>query len=164
MIKLGCYYFSAGLCILCISATAHAEGFIKTEVYSYKDKNGNLIFTDKKPSEEKTFKTDIIEAANSSANSQDNALTHPDNKLKIYLNNTQQTIKIIRQDRQLSNKKLSKKETSTKRCKTYKKKFTYYSNKMKAGYKNSEYAKLESNRDKYKNLLFNNCATKTFND
>jgi len=157
----------AGLCVLFFSTSINAEGYIKKEVYSFKDTNGNVVFTDRQPAKKQSFKTQTIEAANSTGNSQDSYTFQGSYNQRIYSNNTvnsPQTVRVIVEDGSVTKKKAYKKKRSLKRCKSYKKKFTYYSDKMKAGYKNSEYKKLEANRKKYKNLLFNNCETKTFND
>ena len=169
MIKIKHYSLIVSLCITLFSATANAEGYIKKEVYSFKDKSGNIVFTDRQPTKKQTFKTQTIEAANSTGNSnrfnQNHKIPEPIYNQQVYLaNNQPQTVRVIVEQRGNTKKKSYKKKRSLKRCKAYKKKFTYYSDKMKSGYKNSEYKKLESNRKKYKNLLFNNCETKTFSD
>ncbi len=48
-------------------------------------------------------------------------------------------------------------ETSLKTCRFYKRKFQWFSERMRRGYTNSERDWLESNRVKYRDLLFNNC-------
>lgn len=167
MIKIKYPFLIIALCALFISTSLHAEGFIKKEVYSFKDVNGNIVFTDRKPAKKKTFKTQTIEAANSTANNQDSYTSQASYNQRAYSNNTvtsPQTVRVIVEDRNVTKKKVYKKKRSLKRCKSYKKRLAYYSDKMKSGYKNSEYKNLESNRKKYKNLLFNNCETKTFND
>lgn len=152
--------------ILCLftffnHSSVYAEGFIKKEVYSFKDKNGNTVFTDKQPVKEKSFKTQTIETAKSTSNAQyENDQTHYSENIS----NKEQVIRVIVENGKQSTKKSYKKKGSLKRCSSYKDKFEYYSDKMKSGYKNSEYKKLEKNRKKYRNLLFKNCETATFSD
>ena len=163
-----------GLFIALLSTSTLAEGFIKKEVYSFKDKSGNIVFTDRLPAKKQAFKTQTIEAANSTGNSNGHELNFSQNKDSSQANYNQQTYVsnnyvqpqkvIIVNSSGFTNKTTHKKKRVLKRCKTYKKKLAYYSDKMKAGYKNSEYKKLETNRRKYKDLLFNNCETKTFDD
>ena len=167
MLKIRQSSLIIGLCILIFSVSTNAEGFIKKEVYSFKDSSGNVVFTDRQPAKKQAYKTQTIEAANSTGNSQKSYTSHANYSQSVYSNNTNttpQTVRVIVEDGRVTKKKSYQKKRSLRRCKSYKKKFTYYSDKMKSGYKNSEYKKLESNRKKYKNLLFNNCETKTFND
>lgn len=162
------FTISVLMSLVSINISANAEGFIKKEVYSFKDKNGNLVFTDRQPVKKSAYKTQTIEAANSTGSSQNNANFNNNNNQdysRSYSNNSsEQTVRIIVEDRSAVKKKSKKTKKSVNRCKTYKRKHAYYSDKLKAGYKNSEYKKLESNRKKYRNLLFNNCETKTFAD
>ena len=166
MNKLKSFTTITALCMIIFHVSINAEGFIKKEVYSFKDKNGNLVFTDKQPNKNLVYQTQTVEAANSTANNQDTNTydeSHRRNDSNN-INNSVQTVKVIVENRSSTKKKSSKKAKSFKHCKTYKRKFAYYSEKLKSGYKNSEYKKLESNRKKYRNLLFNNCETKTFSD
>lgn len=155
------------LLVSSFSAFVHAEGFIKKEVYSFKDKNGNIVFTDKQPAKEKIFKTQTIEAANSTGNSQysyqpEYTKTQADDS---YLrDNKEQIVRVIVEDSSAYDKKSYKKKRSLKRCSSFKKKFDYYSDKMNSGYTSKEYKKLEKNRKKYRDLLFKNCETRTFAD
>jgi len=152
---------------LTLSISVNAEGFIKKEVYSFKDKNGNIVFTDKQPAKTKTFKTQTIEAANSTANNQSNNTADYSNKPIDYSYKSERKEKVVRvivEDGRTYDKKSYKKKRTLKSCKSFKKKFDYYSDKMNAGYKSSEYQKLEKNRKKYRNLLFKNCETNTFAD
>lgn len=142
--------------------TAAAEGFIKKEVYSFKDKSGNTVFTDRIPAKEQPYNKQVIEAANSTGDTEKDYRSEAYYAPKSYPQN--QTIKIVVEQNSVAKNKNYKKKKSSKRCKSYKKKLSYYSDKMKSGYKNSEYKKLESNRKKYRKLLFNNCDTKTFHD
>lgn len=142
--------------------TAAAEGFIKKEVYSFKDNNGNTVFTDRVPTKKQAYDKRIIEAANSTGEAASEYKTQADYAPKAYPQ--RQTIRVVVEQNSVAKKKYYKKKKGLKRCKSYKKKLAYYSDKMKAGYKNSEYKKLESNRKKYRKLLFNNCDTKTFHD
>jgi len=167
MIKIKNFSLITSLCALFFTASINAEGFIKKEIYSFKGTNGNIVFTDRQPTKKQSFKIQTIEAANSTGNSQNIYISQANYNQRVYSKNvvtSPQTLRVIVEDGSVTNKKSYKKKRSLKRCKSYKKKFTYYSDKMKSGYKNSEYKKLESNRKKYKNLLFNNCETKTFND
>ena len=165
MIKVKHLSVALGLCTLLFNMTASAEGFIKKEVYSFKDSNGNIVFSDKRPAKKQAFKTQTIKAANSTGNIENNYSTRITNNKNTYSSDhSTQTVRVIVENGKTTNKKSYKKKANLKRCKSYKKKLAYYSDKMKSGYKNSEYKKLESNRKKYRNLLFDNCETKTFND
>jgi len=157
----------AGLHALLLSPI-YAEGFIQKEVYSFKDKNGSIVFTDRRPKKSKTYKTQTIESARSTSNTQNVYSENTDNKSYSKQNNDlnlNQTINVIVENSETAKKKHKKKaKKSQRRCKSYKRKLTYYSDKMKSGYKSSEYKRLEASRKKYRKLLFNNCDTKTFND
>ncbi len=175
MIKINHVALIGALCALLFSATSSAEGFIKKEVYSFKDASGNTVFTDRQPAKKQAYKTQTIEAANSTGRVTDNPTrnalssqaTQNNYNDRVYsenIVNQQQTVRIIVEDGNAIDKKSYKKKRSLKRCKSYKKRFDYFRDKMKSGYKNSEYKKLESNRQKYKRLLFDNCETRTFAD
>lgn len=167
MIKTNHATLLIALCALVFTPTTHAEGFIKKEVYSFKDASGNTVFTDRRPAKKQAYQTQTIEAANSTGNSQNNDVPQNNYQQRVYSENTvtqQQTVRIIVEDGSAIDKKSYKKKRGLKRCKSYKKRFDYYTDKMKSGYKNSEYKKLESNRKKYKKLLFNNCETRIFSD
>lgn len=170
MLKEIYFLLIAGLFALFFTTASNAESLIKKEVYSFKDKSGNLVFTDKRPIKQKNFKTQTIEAANFTGNVQSKGAAKSSYKQRVYADNTNNTIKsprtvkLVVEDRKVVDKKSYKKKRRLKRCKAYKKKFTYYSAKMRSGYKSSEYEKLESKRKKYRKLLFNNCDTKTFDD
>jgi len=132
MFKLKHLPLIIGLATLAFSTTINAEGFIKKEVYSYKDANGNLVFTDKQPAKKQSFKTQTIEAASSSANSQNTDIAENNYQPKRYSNNNNetQTVRVIIEDGSLIEKKKYKKKRTLKRCKSFKKKFDYYSDKM----------------------------------
>ncbi|MEH6457261.1 MAG: hypothetical protein V7749_13110 [Cocleimonas sp.] len=167
MIKTNHATLLIALCALVFTATSSAEGFIKKEVYSFKDSSGNTVFTDRQPVKKQTYKIQTIEAANSTGINQNIGEPQNNYKQRVYSENTvsqQQTVRIIVEDGSIIDKKSYKKKRGLKRCKSYKKRFDYYSDKMKSGYKNSEYNKLESNRKKYRKLLFDNCDTRTFSD
>ena len=166
-------FFSLMIALLSMyfAAPINAEGFIKKEVYSFKDKNGNIVFTDKQPAQAKTFKTQTIEAANSTGDTQYTyQSSHKSNEQNdqtdssYHSQNNEQVVRVIVEDGQTFSKKSYKKKRSLKRCKSFKKKFDYYSEKMNEGYKSSEYKKLEKNRKKYRNLLFKHCDTRIFAD
>ena len=153
--------------VITLTTSVNAEGFIKKEVYSFKDKNGNIVFTDKKPALEQTFKTQTIEAANSTKSNQNEFSYQEQNRQIVYINqepSQEQLVRVIVEDGSVSDKKSYQKKRRLKRCQSFKKRFDYYSEKMNAGYKNSEYKKLEKNRKKYRDLLFKNCSTRTFSD
>ena len=112
------------------------------------------------------YKTQTIEAAKSTASYSDFANTHYRNPapLQRQYTPTLQPQRIIVEHRVTDQRKLQKKKRSIATCKYYKKKLAYYSDKMKQGYKSSQYKRLEENRKKYRKLLFNRCETKTFSD
>lgn len=161
MNKILLSYLLITISTLTLSTSVSAEGFIKKEVYSFKDKNGNIVFTDKQPAKSKTFKTQTIEAANSTGSKSGEYLSQYDNNQNNYSNNEpynkQQVVRVIVEDGSLIEEKSYKKKRILKRCKSFKKKLDYYTDKLRSGYKNSEYKKLEKNRKKYRDLLFNNC-------
>ncbi len=167
MNKTQLFTLNSFLLALIFSTSIGAEGFTKKEVYSFKDINGNIVFTDKRPITEKTFKTQTIEVANSTSdreytNKQEYSNNQTDYSYKQ--ENNERIVRVIVEDGRAFDKKSYKKKRTLKRCKSFKRKFDYYSDKMKSGYKNSEYKKLEKNRKKYRNLLFKNCKTNTFAD
>ena len=155
------------LLILLLSGASYADGFNKKEVYSYQSKTGTPVFTDKRPIESRQYKTQTIEAATSSGSRKNNnshSVINYNNSIEI-----NQTQTVVYANKNSSKKKQHSKKQRTgkdhlKRCQRYKEKFDHYSDKMREGYKNSEYKKLEKNRKKYKNLLFNRCDTKTFKE
>lgn len=152
---------------LLFTNSSYAEGFIKKEVYSFKDKNGNIVFTDKQPAKEKVYKTQTIEAANSTADSQytyQPEYSNTQSDITYQRENKEQVVRVIVEDGSAYDKKTYKRKRSLKRCSSFKKKFDYYSDKMNSGYKSKEYKKLEKNRKKYRDLLFKNCETRTFAD
>jgi hypothetical protein len=138
-----------------------SDGTISKDVYSFKNENGNLVFTDKKPVNNKLFKTRTIETAKSSTSE----TSHSEFNSEARTINITQTQTVLAGDQPGKHKRSkNKKRNSTKRCQYYKEKLTYYSDKMREGYRSSEYKKLEKNRKKYRKLLFNRCDTKTFSD
>ncbi len=146
---------------LLISGISYADGFSKKEVYSYKSKSGTPVFTDKRPIKSRQFKTQTIEAAIPTTKRQNsNSYAITNNSRPIQINHTQTVVYAHKKSKH--NKKQTKGKDGLKHCQRYKEKFDYYSDKMREGYRNSEYKKLEKNRKKYKNLLFNRCDTKTF--
>lgn len=166
MLKIKHFTLIVGAAALLFTSTINANGFIKKEVYSYKDASGNLVFTDKQPEKKQSYKTQTIEAASSTGNSQNSGVTRKSYQPKVYSSASYepQTVRVIIEDGNLIEKKKYKKRRSLKRCKSFKKRFDYYSDKMNSGYKNSEYKKLEKQRKKYRDLLFKNCDTRTFAD
>ena len=158
------FKLSVCLVFLLFSSTVTADGFIKKEVYSFKDKNGNLVFTDKKPSMNAKYSTKTIEAANSTGSTATAPQTvyFHDNANNKSRSQTAPIVRVKSKKRSSRKTKSYKKLNNQNRCHYFKRKHVYYSDKLKAGYKNSEYKKLESNRKKFRNLLFNHCETKTF--
>ena len=166
MIKTNPIALIVSLITLTFTMTVNADGFIKKEVYSFKDTSGNFVFTDQLPTKNQVFKTQTIEAANSTGQENESSKRNYDQG-STYSNNLvsqQKTIRVVVENGSAANKQSHTKKRSLKRCKSYKKKFDHYSDKMNSGYKNSEYKKLASNRKKYKRLLFDNCDTRTFSD
>ena len=167
IIKPHCFLkLSFSACLLALCANSIADGFITKEVYSFNSKNGSPVFTDKKPVNKQNYKTQTIEAAKSTASYSGFANTHYRNPapLQRQYTPTLQPQRIIVEHRVTDQRKLQKKKRSIATCKYYKKKLAYYSDKMKQGYKSSQYKRLEENRKKYRKLLFNRCETKTFSD
>ena len=157
--------YLAYLATLLISGVSYADGFSKKEVYSYQSNTGTPVFTDKRPIKNKQYNTQTIETVNPDSSRQtSSSYKIADNTKPIIINQTQTVV--------YSNKNSSKKKRGSKRktkdslklCQRYKEKVDYYSEKMRGGYRSSEYKKLEKNRKKYKNLLFNRCDTKTFKE
>ena len=157
-------FFPFLITLFTINSVVKAEGFIKKEVYSFKDKNGNTVFTDRQPTKSKTFKTKTIEAVNSTANTQYTYIPQLESNQTNISSQNEQVVRVVIEDGNVTKKKSYKKKRSLKRCKSFKRKFDYYSDRLKSGYKNKEYKMLEKNRKKYRNLLFKNCETRTFDD
>jgi len=157
--------------VLLLTSGSYADGFDKKEVYSYQSNTGTPVFTDKRPIKSKQYKTQTIEATTSNDNGNNSRKNNSSNTVINYNNSTliNQTQTIVYANKNSSKKKQHSKKQRTgkhslKKCQNYKKKFDHYSEKMSEGYTNSEYKKLEKNRKKYRNLLFNNCDTKTFSE
>ncbi len=148
--------------LLILSHSSHADEVNKKEVYSYQSKNGTPVFTDRHPVKNKQYKTQTIETNAPVPNN--HTVTHYTYSTQI--NNIQtivNTNEYVDKKKQYSKKKTTGKH-SLKRCQRYKEKLDHYSDKMRGGYKNTEYKKLEKSRKKYKNLLFKHCDTKTFRE
>lgn len=151
------------LCLL-LTTSGFADGFITTDIYSLKSKSGTPIFTDKKPEKTLNYITQTIEAADSTDSSRQQKYNYRIPAVQYSNTQHKQTRKIIVEHRLAKRKKSKKKKSTVSTCKYYKTRFSYFSNKMKKGYKSSQYEYLERNRKKYKKLLFNRCETKTFSD
>ena len=146
-----------------ISGASYADGFSEKEVYSYKSNTGTPVFTDKRPVKNNQYETQTIEASNPTPSSQNNnSYTIINNTRTVLTNHNQTTVYTNKKSKR--SKKTNKGKASLKSCQRYKDKFDYYSEKLRKGYRNSEYKKLEKNRKKYRNLLFNRCETKTFKE
>ena len=163
--------YLASLLVLLLTSGSYADGFDKKEVFSYQSNTGTPVFTDKRPIKSKQYKTQTIEAATSSDSGKNSKKNNNSNTVINYNNSTliNHTQMVVYSNKNSSKKKQQSKKQRTgkhslKRCQRYKEKFDHYSDKMREGYTNSEYKKLEKNRKKYKNLLFNNCDTKTFSE
>ncbi|WP_299880421.1 hypothetical protein [uncultured Cocleimonas sp.] len=155
-----------GLVVVLLSSSGHADGFNKKEVYSYQSTGGTPVFTDKRPTKSKQYKTQTIEVTEPNSKESNNSHTITTYNYSTQINNTQTTIYTTQNSskKKQHNKKFKTGKHSIQRCQRYKEKLDHYSDKMRSGYKNSEYKKLEKNRKKYKNLLFKNCDTKTFRE
>ena len=154
-----------GIFAIAFLTSASADGVISKQVYSFKTEDGTTVFTDKQPIKTNTYETHTIEAANSTlsnVSTGDHYITQADQNVNITQTQTQKII-IAHKNKQGKKHKVSKK-SSTSRCQSYKEKLEYYAAKMRSGYINSEYKKLEKSRKKYRNLLFSRCETKTFSD
>ena len=152
-----------GIFAIAFLTSASADGVVSKQVYSFKTEDGTTVFTDKQPIKTNTYETHTIEAANSTVSNvstSDRYITQAAQNINI--TQTQKVI-IAHKNKQSIKRKVSKK-SSTSRCQSYKEKLEYYAAKMRSGYTNSEYKKLEKSRKKYRNLLFNRCETKTFSD
>lgn len=151
------------VCILAIiySTSSFADELITKEVYSFKTENGTPVFTDKRPVKREKYQTQTIETAGS-APTEISKNDHYSNTRPIEISQTQ-TVIVSNKTSKTKRSKIKQKHNET-RCLHYKEKFTYYSNRMRGGYRSSEYKKLEKNRKKYRKLLFNKCETKTFSD
>ena len=151
---------------LLLSSSNYADALNKKEVYSFQSKDGTTVFTDKRPAKASQYKTQTIESITPSTNNTNShTVTHYNDSTQI---NHTQTIVYENQNsikkKKPSSKKHGKGKHSLSRCQRYKEKLDDYSEKMRSGYTNSEYKKLEKNRKKYKNLLFKHCDTKTFSE
>jgi len=124
----------------------------------FNSSKGTPVFTDKIPPKKQSYKVQTIEAAPSTARSSQQYINNapPVPAIKRQTPRTQRVIVEHRFSRQKNTRKKPKK----KRCKYYKSRFEYFSDRMNAGYKNSQYAYLEKNRVKYRDLLFNRCETR----
>ncbi len=152
-----------GIFAIAFLTSASADGVISKQVYSFKTEDGTTVFTDKQPIKTNTYETHTIEAANSTVSNVstgDRYITQAAQNVNI--TQTQKII-IAHKNKQGEKHKVLKK-SSTSRCQSYKEKLEYYAAKMRSGYTNSEYKKLEKSRKKYRNLLFSRCETKTFSD
>lgn len=147
--------------VIVYSSVSSADGFIKKEVYSFKSKSGTPVFTDKRPTRQQTYQTQTIEAAGSTPR-EISKNDHYSSTRPIEISQTQTVIVSNKTSKTKSSK--IKQKHNEKRCQRYKEKLTYYSDRMRGGYRSSEYTKLEKNRKKYRKLLFNKCETKTFSD
>ena len=148
------------LAIICSSASL-ADGSITKEVYSFKSKSGTPVFTDKRPIKQQNYQTQTIEAAGSTSR-ETSTNDHYSRTRPIEISQTQ-TVIVSNKTSKTKRSKIKQKHNE-KHCQRYKEKLTYYSDRMRGGYRNSEYKKLEKNRKKYRKLLFSKCETKTFND
>jgi hypothetical protein len=151
-----------GICALLLFSAAYADDAISKKVYSFNAEDGTPVFTDKQPLKSKAFKTHTIEVTGSTVQSvATQRYNHAQQPQNIYITQTQ---KVITEHKGKKGKKIKSKKNSFSRCQSYKEKLEFYTDKMRSGYKGSEYKKLEKNRKKYRKLLFSRCETKTFSD
>lgn len=132
----------SSICLINI-VVASDGAFITTKVFKYSSKSGVPIFTDKKP-KNKPHETKIIEAAKSTGEG------YPVSTFNDQLTKSTRTHKS-------SKRSSKKKKRELTKCKKYKRKFEAVSEKMRVGYKASQYRALEKKRVKYRDLLFNEC-------
>lgn len=128
------------LFLLSFTSIGLSDGYTNTEVYKLTAKNGTAVFTDKKPKKEK-YEVQTIESSN------------PTGSGNYYKYETSPK-KESKGKRRTTDKE---KKTSLATCKRYKSKWKQYSAKMRVGYDASQYERLEKNRVKYRDLLFNQC-------
>ena len=139
--KLITLFFS--ICFLTITF-ATDEAFITTKVFKYSSKNGTPVFTDKEP-KNGSHEIKTIKAAKSTGDGnpitvfKDTAIYYPKKRHKS------------------SNRSAKNKKKQLAKCKKYKERFEAVSEKMRIGYKASQYRALEKKRVKYRDLLFYQC-------
>lgn len=122
---------------------ADDDNFIISKVYKYSESNGTPVFTDVEP-ENKKHEIKTIEAVKPTED--------------IFVTKLIKDRSIREGSRRRSSGRKSKKEgKQLAQCKKYKRQFEAVSEKMRVGYKASEYRKLEKKRVKYRDLLFHNC-------
>jgi hypothetical protein len=127
------------------------------EVYSFNSKDGTPVFTDMKPKKHQ-FDTQTIKTAKPN----DEEIVIIDKATPSATNNTEithNTTTIIHQYGARSNSKTKRKDNK-RRCKYFKHKLEYVNRKMKAGYRPSEYKRLEKERMKYRSLVFERCDSR----
>ena len=115
-------YFPLLITLFTINSAVNSEGFIKKEVYSFTDKNGNIVFTDRQPTSSKAFKTKTIEAANSTADVQHTYVPQFESNQTNVSSQNEQVVRVIIEDGNVTKKSSYKKKRSLKRCKSFKKK------------------------------------------
>jgi len=122
---------------------------ISKKVYQFTSKKGTPVFTDKKP-KNKRYNTRIIisDKATGVGSYPKNNQTYQSHNYPSYSYSSPRNSRGV---------KSNSKKRSLNTCKSYKRKWTYFSSKMRNGYQAKEYQYLESNRKKYRDLLFNYC-------
>jgi len=132
----------SSICLLNMAVVAD-DAFITTKVFKYSSTSGVPVFTDKEP-KNRSHETKIIEAAKSTGKG------YPITIFNDQVTHSTRTHK--------SSKRSSKKKRKhLAQCKKYKRKFDAVSEKMRVGYKASQYRALEKKRVKYRDLLFYEC-------
>jgi len=132
----------SSICLLNMAVVAD-DAFITTKVFKYSSTSGVPVFTDKEP-KNRSHETKIIEAAKSTGKG------YPITIFNDQVTHSTRTHK--------SSKRSSKKKRKhLEQCKKYKRKFDAVSEKMRVGYKASQYRALEKKRVKYRDLLFYEC-------
>ena len=153
--------FIISICLLFISFNTSFGGEITTEkeVFNFKDNNGTPVFTDMKP-KSVAYKTQTIRTTKVSGSAQQNAIpiSHYSTQ-NSHINNTTTIINnnYFGGKRRVAHRKKGKHKT---KCELYKARLEKVMDKMRAGYRASEYKKLEKKRLKYRQLLFDKCDTR----
>lgn len=150
---------SVYLLLLSFSTSFAGEITQEKEVFNFTDNNGTPVFTDMKP-KSAGYNSRIIRTPRAPKPAQQNVA--PTGHYSIQNIRINKTTTIINNNyasgkRRVAHHKKSKHKT---RCESYKARLDKVMGKMRAGYRASEYKKLEKKRVKYRQLLFDKCDTR----
>ena len=129
--------------------TSWGDEQISKKVYQFTSKKGTPVFTDKKP-KNKSYNTRIILSDKVTG-----VGSYPQNKQTIQSHNY--PAYSYSSPRSRRSVKSNSKKRSLSTCKSYQRNWKYFSSKMRDGYQAKDYQYLESNRKKYRDLLFKYC-------